>query len=220
METKGCRGCDSDGLNARTHGLRAYEGKADWLDVAIAHAKDLPHKSPTLQRAMKMFDEPITSNRNAYARFLEETVLVAADYSNIVEQCGGVPIGVEFRSIHRRAWAVIRDCSKEGGNGFILAMFDSGDLVTERVAETAEHALDAMVSDGFLIKEDSELHGVYRKSMRRTQRHDDGFVQGLMRWLSPGRLGATTPSPKFYTSVGTMDDGAEGAFVSLASRRA
>lgn len=220
METKEFRGDAGEETNSRGHRPLTYDGTKDWLDVVIAHAKDLPFPSPTLKRAMKLFDEPITSNRNAYARFLEESVMVAADYSNIVVECGGVPIGVEFRSIHRKAWAVIRKGGEDGTNGFIVAMFDSGDLVTERVEATAEQALDVMVSDGFLIKEDSELHGVYGKSARRTQRHDDGFVQGPLRWLSPRRLGATTPKPKFYTSVDAMDDGADEGFVSLASRRA
>jgi hypothetical protein len=218
METKGCRGCNSDELNARRHGPLTYEGKADWLEVVIAHAKDLPHQSPTLQRAMKLFDEPITSNRNAYARFLEESVMVAADYSNIVEQCGGVPIGIEFRSIHRKAWAVIRDGSKEGGSGFIVAMFDSGDLVTERVAETAEHALDAMVSDGFLIRGDSPDQASYGNGPRRTHRRGDGAPLSVP-WLSSRGAGKSAGKPAFYTAADAMDDGGDEGFVSLARRR-
>lgn len=143
---------------SRQTGPLTYDGSKDWLDSLLEQVDLLPHKSPTLQRAMRMFGEPIATHRHAYARFLEETLLAARDYSRIVTQFRGVPTETEFRSVYREAWAFIQSAHENEESCFVVVIFDNSGIKFERKEDTAEKALDVLVADGFVLHDEDALY--------------------------------------------------------------
>jgi len=160
-------------ISSRSTGPLTYDGSKDWLDTLLEQVESLPHKSPTLQRVMNLFDGPITTHRYAYARFLDETLLAARDYARIVEQFGGVPTETEFRSVHRAAWAFIQGRSEHGETSFVVVIFDQSGIKFERKESTDEKALDIIVADGFVLLDEDAL---FRTSCENTWR---GGAQSL-----------------------------------------
>jgi hypothetical protein len=138
----------------------SYDGARDWLDELLDIARKVPHKSPTLRRALNLFEGgPVTSHRLAYARFLDETIRVASDYSRLVTQHGGVPIEWEMKSVYGDRWAFIQsaktiaDCST-----WTVIFFDRKGVQFERQFTSAADALNVMVDDGYVL---SELHAMF-----------------------------------------------------------
>lgn len=145
---------------SRQTGPLTYDGSKDWLDTLLEQVSSLPHPSPTLQRAMKMFVEPITTHRHAYARFLEETLLAARDYNRIVTQFRGIPTATEFRSVYREAWAYLRQSTENGETFCVVVIFDNSGIKFERKEANREKALDVIVADGFVLHDEGALYRI------------------------------------------------------------
>lgn len=201
----------SDGAESRVREgvLSARNDRPDWLDKVIANAKGLAFQSPTLKRAMSLFDEPITKNRSAYARFLEDSVILAAEFSRIIEQFGCVPIDYEFHSVHREARAMIRERARYGGRGFFIEVFDAGGPVMHTEAETAEHALDLMLADGFVL---FGCEQVARDALANRSRSGCNGPRPPQNFMF-GR-------PTLYLDDGRADEDSSVGYVSMPSRGA
>lgn len=145
---------------AQPRGPVSYDGKPDWLDELLETVNRLPHKSPTLVRALKVFDHgPIGSHRLAYARFLDETMRSAWDYNRLMTQFGGVPVEVEMKSVYGDRWAFIQVTPATGqrSSTWTAIFFDRSGIRLEREFADAEDALNVIVDDGYVLQENDAL---------------------------------------------------------------
>lgn len=134
-----------------------YEVKPDWLDKLLEQARAVVHVSPTLCRALTLFDEPVRTNRLAYASFLDSTLRTATTYEQILNQYDGIPFETEFKSVYREAWAFLQEGSANDRTKYVLVIFDGRGYRVERIEDSPESALDAMVCDGYVLPEEGAL---------------------------------------------------------------
>lgn len=148
---------------AHPRGPVSYDGKRDWLDELLETVKGMKHKSPTLVRALTLFEHgPITSHRLAYARFLDETMRSAWDFNRLITQFGGVPIETELKSIYGDRWAFIQASPGTARQAatWTAIFFERDGIKLEREFESAEAALNVLVDDGYILQEDDALFAI------------------------------------------------------------
>lgn len=134
--------------------LKNDEDRFSAEDLALM--KGLRFKRPYVERLLAK----ATDLSNGFHRHLLSISMPAAvRFDEIMVKYDGSPMGVEFRSKHRDAWAfVLPDASEQGK--FRIQYFDRNGFASHHSDESVEACVNQMVADGYTVEDAGALDGL------------------------------------------------------------